>query len=616
MRESQVPILEPDNLEEDYQLAHTAMKTFWDPFDEYERIARNRPHPKVVAAKLPTVTDGTLAGIIIAQPKRIVQRIPTGGLTSVKQPELAEIADFIWNNEIIPHAQTNGDMLQKSWIMVGKALTYGMQYSYQFFRNYGNGYAADFKIPYIRDLTLERGKVYGPDCNILYLDQWYTPGDIKMIIDKEGKLETNSKERKDKNAYQSAWDVPKLKILLEKAHPKDPSSLTPAEKEKSPDSKFIHLVHALERGVKSKFYTFSPDLEPGENIVRTKVNNNPTGKMPISFLYADIDLSNPLGRGHVELSGAMQNMIDSEVQSYQLMQKLMLNPPIQKWGDNIRGATVKYKPNAVWDMGNDPSSKIEVVNINNEAISNFTNNYGLMKSQILALTHNQETSGSSGATGGAQSKTHAGVQQAQSVIGFDDNYMRKQYESWFEDNAENMINIHFAESDGVQEIELTEDFIEDTMPQMEQAPPQVQIDALKKQATVDYGDIKTSFKFRVDPTTSESEDSDTQLANLQQLLADTGSNPYIYYYMLNDGYQLKLGEAYKDMFKRLGVEGIDKIVVKLPEGGSAQAEQLRGVMNPLYDKPKVDVPYIALPPSGQIQAAANAGITLDRKSVV
>lgn len=611
-----MPILDPDKLKGDFETAHTAMRTYWDPFYEYERIARNRPHPKVVAAKLPTVTDGTLAGIIIAQPKRVIQRLPTGGLTSVDQPDLAEIADFIWNNEIIPHATTNGDMLLKSWIMMSKALTYGMQFSYQFFRNYGNGFAADFKVPYIKDLILEKGKVYGPDCNILYLRQWYTPGDIKQIIDREGRLTTRSKRRKDSQQYESPWDIPKLKELFDMAHPKDPDALTPTESEKSPAAKFIPLIHAFERGVGRIFYTFSPDLEDGENCVREKKNRNPTGAMPISFLYADIDLSNPLGRGHVELSGAMQNMIDSEVQSYQLLQKIMLNPPVMKWGDNIRGSTVKYKPNAVWDMGNDPASKIEVVDINNEAIKNFPNNYGLMKSQILALTHNQESAVSSD-SGNTQSKTHAGVLQQNSVIGFDDNYMRRQFGYWFQDNAENMLNLHFAESDGKQEIELTKDFLAEQAPNLEQQPKQVTMDEAKKQAVVDYGKIKDNkFKFRVDPTTAEDEDTDSQLQQLNTLLQETSSNPYIYYYMLNDGYQLKLGEAYKDMFKRLGVEGIDKIVVKLPDDNTGQAEQLRGVMNPLYDKPKVDVPYIALPPAGQIQAAANAGITLTTADVL
>jgi len=640
----ELPLLDPAKLNDDYTTAKTAMKPYWDPFDEYERIARNRPHPKVVAAKLPTVTDGTLAGVISAQPKRVVQRIPTGNIKSVDQPELAKIADYIWENEIIPNANTNGDMIQKSWIMLGKALTYGYQFSYDFFKNSGDYFGADFSIPYVRDLIFERGKVYGPDCNKLFLRQWYTPGDIQLIIDKEAKLARRAKKRKD--TYSGTWDIQKLKKLVKQAEKaKDADALTPSEKEKSPDAKLIEIVHAFQVGVGAKFYSFAPDLPDDENIVRTKVNPDPRGKMPINFLYAGIDLSNPLGRGYPEISGGMQNLLDSEVQSYQFMQKLMLAPPVMKWGSSIVSTTVKYKPNAVWDMGGDSNAKIEPVSLNTEAISNFATNYGLMKSQILALTGNQDSSVGGGSTGGAgQSKTSRGVSQQESKIGFDDNYVRKQFEGWFQDNAESMINIHFAESDGEREIELTEDYIKDVTPAAELPPqeqqdmqstvpsmqtpdkqptptgpfqqtPQVTIDPLRQQATVAYGQIKSKFRFTVDPTSSEMIDDQTQVENLNTLLKEASSNPYLYYYMLSDGYQLNLGEAYRQLFNKLGVEEIDKIVTKLPDGGSASSNQLRGVMNPLYDKPKVDIKYPDLPPSGQIQAAANAGITLTEDDV-
>ena len=608
-------LLNPDKLTDQYKKALTGMRTYWDPFDEYERISRNRPHPKVVAAKLPTVTDGTLAGIIIAQPKRIIQRIPTGGIVSVDQPELAEIADYIWQNEIIPNANTNGDVIQKSWVMMSKALTYGCAASYAFFKSDGDYFGSDFKIIYIKDIILERGKVFGPDCNVLYMRQWYTELDIQRIIDKERKLAKRSKRRKDAESYQSTWNIKRLKELKRtQAKAKDPSGLNPSEKEKSPDAKFIQIIHAFQKGIKQPFYSFSPDLPEDQDLVRTWVNPDPRGKMPINFLYADIDLSNPLGRGHVELSGGMQNLIDSEVQSFQLMQKLMLNPPLMKWGNNIRGATVKYKPNAVWDMGSDPNSKIEPVDIKNYAIENFANNYGMMKNQVLALTHNQETGVGGTETGGTQSKTHAGVQQVNQVIGFDDNYMRKQFESWYQDNAECMLNLHFALNMGTRDIDLTEDWLQEKMPNM-QPNQAVDINEEKKQATIAYGQVKTRLKFKVDPTSSEDVDTDTQVEHLKELLNEASSNPYLYYYMLNDGFQMKLGEAYRNLFKRLGVEGIDKIIVKMPTDDPS-AQQLRGVLNPLYDKPKIDVSYQDLPPMGQIQAAANAGITLSLADVL
>lgn len=633
-------ILDKNKLKDSYSEAHNAMRPLWDSFDEYERLARNKPHPKVVAAKLPTVTDGTLAGVITAQPKRVVQKVPTGRVESIDEPDLAKVVDYIWEEEVIPHANINGDMIQKSWAILTKALTYGMQYSYAFFKSDGDYYGADFSLPYIRDLILQRGKVYGPDCNVLYLRQWYTPDDIQAIIDKEKRLTNNSKKRKGNDQYESNWDVPKLKLALKQKKTKAADATTPNERSKSPDSVFIEIIHALEEGVGSQFYSFSPDLPDGDNIVRTKTNPDPTGHMPISFCYSEIDLSNPLGRGYVELSGGMQNLVDSEVQRYQLAQILGLNPPVMKWGDNVRGETIKWKANAVWDMGSDANSKIEVVDLSTHSVDNFVNNYGLMKSQILNLTSNQDSSIATEAAGPTgQSKTPAGVQQQQQKIGFDDNYLRKQFESWFQDNAERMLNIHFAESQGDRNIQLTEDYLESITPQQEAtnatqpqpgqpqqaaapavpggvpnqptaapqgpqapAPPppppkpfnmgsSVTVDPIKKEAVVAYSDIKTKLKFKVDPTSSEMVDDQTQVENLTQLLQDVSSSQYVYYYLMQDGYQLNLGEAYKQLFDRLGIENIDKIVTKMPEDVKANANRLLGPMSPMYDKPNVTVNY-------------------------
>jgi hypothetical protein len=612
-------LLNPNTLKADYDPALTAMKTWWENFNEYERLARNKPHPKVIAAKLPTVTDGTLAGVINRQPKRIIQQIPTGRVKSPEEPDLADIADYIWQNEVIPHVSYNGDMIQKSWIMAKKALTYGCSVSFSFFKNAGDYFGADFSIPYIRDIIFERGQSYGPDCNVLYFRQYYTPSQIQLIIDKERRLSRKAKARQkndpSEEGYDASWNVNRLKYLKDKlaAKEKEADSRTPAERDKSPSGGLIEIIHALQTGVGAKFYSFSPDMVDGKNVVRTKVNPDPRGKMPVDFLYADIDLSNPLGVGYCEMSGGMQNMLDSEVQSYQLIQKLMLNPPVMKWGKGIKGSTIKYKNNAVWDMGNDTGSKIEVVDINNEAIANFSTNYGLMKSQILQLTNNQDSSVPGAATGGVgQSKTPAGVNQQQQMIGFDDNYFRKQYESWYQANSETLLNIHFAESDGTREIELTEDFLDDIAPNIQDGNKFVSINKNTKKAAVMYSEIKTKLKFTVDPTTSESDDDSHQVEVLKEVLADAAQNPYTYYYMLNDGYELHLGEAYYDLFQRLGSANIKKIVTKLPRdpktGQPTSSSGVPPAMNPMFDKPTIRVDYRDVEdPASRAAILTNAG---------
>ena len=118
--------LEKDNLADAWHESKTYMRPLWESFDEYERLANNNPHPSI-APHLPKVTEGTLSSTIIKQPRRIIQQLPTGKVTSKEQPELAAVVDYVWQNQIIPNARTNGSVLQKAWASTSKALTYGSQ---------------------------------------------------------------------------------------------------------------------------------------------------------------------------------------------------------------------------------------------------------------------------------------------------------------------------------------------------------------------------------------------------------------------------------------------------------------------------------------------------------
>lgn len=582
------------------------MQQFFNPLDEFERLARNRPHPQVIAAKLPTVTDGTLAGIVQAQPRRIIQQLPTGRITSVAQPDLAPYVDFIWRNYIIPNARTSGDVLQKSWGVVQCGLVYGSQPTYAFFTRNGDYYGVDFTLPYIKDVFPEVGKLYANDSKYMFMRSWWTESQIRQLIDKEEKLVARSKARKEKDAYTSNWNLALLKKLLDFKKVKPQQAMTPAEREQQGTRAiYIELIHVFQEGIGAKFYTWSPDLK---KTVRTRTNRDPRGRIPISYYYSNIDRSNPLGRGVMELSGAMQNLLDSEVQAYQLMQKIMLNPPLKKWGVGINKTTIKWSPNAVWDMGSDANAKLDPVEVNTQAIANFATNYGLMKSQIMNLTGNQDTSVSAQSGNPNFSKTQAGVQVQQLRLNIDDNFQRKQFETWFEANAETMLNIHFAESSGSKEIELTEDFIDQLNGSEGTDNRNVRVDPDKKMATVIYDKIKTRFVFEVNPSSSEAPDDETQIANLKELLTDAGTNLRVIAYFLGQaGYGFKSGELYRDLFQRLGVENIDRIMPKMtPE----EADQAKQAPFPILDPPHVRINTADLPPAALLQALSQAGINV------
>lgn len=443
--------LKPDNLGKHFKDAEKAMNSLFDPLQEYERIARNRPHPNIDPA-YPKVTDGTLAAVVQETPKRYVQQLPSGSVDTNLEDGFDIFATWKLNEDIIPNANCQADALQKSWRAGSSSLTYGSQPCYVFVEYYEGELRANFKLPYITHVYLQKGKISDRECNVMFMEAWYQESDIDYIIHREKKL-----KQEDKN-YQGEWDIKVLEKRKKDRQSRSEDQQTPTDREKNENAQDdgIRIIHAFQEGVGSKFYSFFPetgDKNDGVEVCRTKVNPDPRGKIPLPYLYANLDLSNPLGRGIIELSGGMQNLLDSHTQAFQYMQALEMNPPLQKWGDIAKGS-IKYVPNAIIDMGTNPNNKIEPLTINTQAISNFPTTYGLIKSQILNLNNSSDTSISAESGNPGFSKTQAGVNAMQQRLGVSDNYLRKQYETWWQEVCETMLNLYFAEMSGNKEEHL------------------------------------------------------------------------------------------------------------------------------------------------------------------
>jgi len=540
-----------------YSDAKTFMLPLFEPFDEFERIARNKPHPGI-AKNLPKVTDGTLAALIQEQPKRIIQQIPTGRVKSDSE-WMDIIGTWVLEKEIIPNANQVAALIQKSWAMISKALTYGSQPAFVQFINRGEYFGTDFTLPYIKDVLLEPGKLSDRDSNVIFLRSWWTKTQLESVITRETTLTKNSKNRKDEQPYESGWDVEKLKTLVNKTGQKDTQSMTPNEREKQLNASFIEIVHAFQRGIGGTFYSFAPSLGDNENVIRTKKNKDPRGAIPIHYMYTNVDLSNPLGRGSVELSGGMQNLLDSEVQAYQYMRALMMNPPVEKRG-NFSKSTIVYEPQAIWDMGSDPNASVTPVKLSTESLTSFPNNYGLVKSQILNLNSSTDTSISSEVGNPGYSKTPAGVNMQQQRLGVSDNYMQKQFESTFEEIMETAINLYFAERSGVQEIELDKE----TAGKLRKVAPQAVNEENK--VRIDFDKETEALKFEVDATTSQAKDDAAERDRLVELLDLSQKYPRLDQIMGEDG----IKELVNRIVVKTGVEDPEKI---MPAPGDDEVDE-------------------------------------------
>lgn len=576
--------LTPNNLQNVYILAKQYTEALTYPwFLEYERIARNEPHPSI-DKKYPKTTDGTTASVIRKTPHRIIQQLPTGSVISDDGPQddwLTIVAKFIYEHKIVPHANAEYSLIQKCWSVVEKSMTFGSVCTYIPFLNHDGDFGPDLSLIYWGDVMIQPGKLSDKNAHYVFVRSWWQQADIKALIAKETSMKAKSK------TYEGTWDVDVLQSVLDFVTTKDIVAQTPVEREKAvPVKGAIELITGFQRGVGSKFYTFAPTLPDGVNICRTKINKDPRGEIPVQFAYFDADYSNPLGRGVVEMVGGLQNLMDAEMQMYQYNRALMLNPPIVKWG-NFNKNRIKFEPNIIIDVGTDPNAKVEPLVVDTSAVAQFPNNYGLMKSQLLNLLQSPNTDISAG-VGNTNSKTPQGVVQSASILTLDDNYVRKQFETWFERWSEGAINTYFAERTGIEELQLDAETA-DTLKKLDGFDLE-QLSADNK-IRINYDTDTPVLHFQVDPSSSQMKDDPQQLSIIQGLIEMVMKFP-----QLNKRYggTIIVDELSRRMVRASAVQDPEQIAPQATaeekKAAKANQAQITG-FSPLFDKPKISIDY-------------------------
>ena len=503
--------LTEENLVETFKSAQQYTEGLTDNFPEYERIARNKPHASI-AKELPKTTDGTTASIIRKTPHRVIQQLPTGVVRSEKEDWLGIVAGYIYRTKIIPSANVDYALLQKCWLVVEKFLTYGFCPTYAPFLDHYGYFCPDLKLPYWGDIFLQPGKMSDEASSYIFMRSWWQTADIDALIKQQKKLK------------DTTWKIQALENVKEWRETKDEKAKNQMEKDKQIDTKGgVQLVTGFQRGKGAKFYTFH--VGSGE-MVRVKENKDPRGEIPVSFAYGDLDGYNPFGRGIVDLVGGLQNLMDGEMQMYQFNRALMLAPPLLKKG-NWDKNKAKLSPNAVIDLGTDTNSSLEVLNIDSSSLQNFAQNYGLMKSQLINLLASPDTSISAEVGNPGFSRTPAGIKAMQSNISVDDNYVRKQFETWFERWSETAINLFFAERTGIEELQLDKKTVKELMELAKVGKFDPSLISPDNKVRINYDSATPALKFEVDASTSKLQDDMKQLEGLELLTQAIAKNPLL-----------------------------------------------------------------------------------------
>lgn len=540
-----------------YHKAVDWTRQWTEPFDEFVRIARNETEPGT-PQEYARVSDGTTASLIRKTPKRIIQQLPTGVVSSDDDNDwLPIVAEFILLNKIIPYANSDYDLIQKFWSTVENGLVVGGQAVYTPFLKRGREFTTDASLVYWGDIFFQPGKKSFYDCDYFFMRSWWQPETIDQILEADKKIA----EEVEKNGgeYTSTWDTKALQEVKKNITSKDAEARTRAEERLGIDSSGIEVVMGFQKGVGAIFYTGCPANE-GEDgtIVRRKKNKDPRGLPPVDYFYSDVDGSNPFGRSIVEIVGGMQNMIDADMRAYKFNRALGLAPPVLVYG-NVDTTQAIYEANALVDMGDDPKNRIEPLSVDTSAIANYPNIYALNKTQLYALFNSGgDTTVSAEVGNPGFGKTPTALKQQKELMSADDNYIRKNFESFFENWAETAINVYFAEREGVEELQLDRKTA-DKLRELEKEGKLEDgfVDSNNK-VRIDYSSATPALHFRVDASTSKLNGQSEQLEALQ-LLLQIAATPSLSQIIPQE----KLAACWNKIVANSGVEDSEDLTVDL-----------------------------------------------------
>lgn len=476
------------------------MKPFFEPLDELERLTDGRPG-KVPKGK-PRVTDGTLAGYKRETPKQVIQQVPTGHVIIKQAPEMQDNASAILTDVILKNANAGGTPYDKAKLAIEDCYPFGSAWFYCYFDRRGSLLHANYRLVNARNILFEKGKVSEFDSNIFGIVEYMTKNDIKARIWWAQHLSKQAKDRGD--TFNGTDDLKAWQALLDSgASEKDEQHKTEEEKRKNEtDGGYYKTIRWMQIGKDATFYRYAPKID---KVLTTETTKDPRGIIPLHGLVPAPSTSNPIGRPLAAISAGKQNLLDFRMQMEQYREGMGLSPTLKKWGQTPL-KKIKIVPDHIIEMtGNKQTDDVEVLDITTNSNRNYANDSSYIKTQIY-----NEQGGSNDTSVGADansvgfSKTDSGVKQqaARTSVSKDD--MRRMSEAVHERVFETLLNIHFAESKGTKQVDITDA----TMKRLK----------LSEAPKINYDTNIGPIQFSVDAGTSQADNNDSENQKLTALL--------------------------------------------------------------------------------------------------
>lgn len=556
-----------------YNDSKTEAHIWRESYPAFERLADN-DIMEGQDSNLPEVNDGSLSAALFKLPKRIVNKKLSGTIKAIDRDEawVAELANIIWQNEIIPNANTQAPFIRKWKDAVRKAAIYGSVplITISVERN-GKTYT-DFIVGQPQDVTLEPGKVSDYDSDVMFWDVYFTASQWEtMIEDAKAEVKSNNPDSYNK------WDIPGMQKIADGDFKEERDSLeTPRQQQdKAVRPKGIKCCIAVQKGENAPFYMYHKETD---TTVREWSNPDPTGDTNIHFLYCYQDFINPYGTGIVKLAGGTQNLIDYMRQADVLATQLGIRPPVLIEGaeEDVDIDSFVYAQDAMWFSN---GIKVERMEMSNQIYRDLPARLSMYQTSLQKFIPMGDTSMSGTDSGDTQqSKTPAGVKLQAANLSIDDEDFKDNLYITYEAVSKSMINTHFANMEGSDLIKLSDDE-RDILIKAGMEFPQNEMGEMSNQMEVVWDDVRAKFNFTVDPEQDKAKDDADKLEGLTKVAELISADPTLDQDLMAAGKKLNKGELFAEIIQLTSSN--DKIITDIdPEEAAAQAENQQSSVDP------------------------------------
>jgi len=608
-----VAFLDPADLKTLYNDSKTEAHEWRSDYPAYERLMNN-DLMEGLDPNLPEVNDGSLSAALFKLPKRVYKPL-TGSVKAVNRDEawLSELAQLQWRNEIIPNANTQAPFDRKWKDGIRKAAGYGSVplITLQVERD-GKTYT-DFIVAQPQDVTLEPGKVSDYDSDVVFWDVYYTKLQLQNMIE-QARAEEAEGSDSDSDSYNT-WDIPAMELILESNNTEERSSLdTPrSQADKNTKPKGFKFCVVFQRGANAPFYMYHKETD---SVVREWTNPDPSGDIPVHFLYCYQDFINPYGIGIVKLAGGTQNVLDYMRQADVLATQLGLRPPLNISGDttNLDVDSLVYAQDAMWFTGSATVQREELTNGVYKDLPGRIQMYKTSLNQLIPMGDTSATAAQSGDP--TQSKTPAGVKLQAANLSIDDEDFKDNLYVTYEAVAKSMINTHFANMEGTDLMKLTDDE-RDLLMKGGLQFPQSDTGEVSNQLEIQWDTVRAQFNFTVDPEQDKATDDAQKLQGLQlaaEILKDPSNESLVQQGSIILGTKkVDTGELLSEIIN-LATDN-DKIVTDVSPEEKQQNEQSMAAGQQSQKSPSESVTFKDAVAAGAIDSAAamleQAGLPAD-----